>query len=228
MTNRRKLWETSSIASCVASTAQPSPQRLARVTVERFLHAVFGSNVVIGSHVLRQLDSLREGLPSDLLGRRVDDLGCGDGRLTVLLREVLQPVGLRGFDVNPALVRRARSRGIDARLMDLEECVPVGDLAVVWGVLHHLSDPMRCLARVRANYDSAFIREPIRGASPACLELGNPMGRNEFGDMVRRSLPGGHISFYHDCAFVFCDFRNQADIGSRAPGRRSVPFAGRG
>ncbi len=204
-----------------------SRQRVARVTVERLLHTVFGNNVMIGSHVLRQLDCLREVLPSHLRGRQVDDLGCGDGKLTVLLREILQPVSLRGFDVNPALVRRAKSRGIDAQFMDLENCVPVGDLAVVWGVLHHLSDPVRCLARIKANYDSAFIREPIRGTSPAFLELGSPMRRDEFGDMVRRSLPGGHISFYDDCAFVFWDSGNRADPESRAPGRCSFESGGK-
>jgi SAM-dependent methyltransferase len=227
MTNRAKALKTSATTSRVASTARLDRQRVARVTVERFIHTVFGNNVVIGSHVLRQLDRLREVLPPDLRGRQVDDLGCGDGKLTVLLREILQPVRLRGFDVNPALVRRARSRGIDARVMNFEHSVPAGDLAVVWGVLHHLSDPARCLAGLRANYGSAFIREPIRGASRACLELGTPLGRHEFGDMVRRSLPGGHVSFYDDYAFVFCDFSSRSDIGSRAHGRLCVESTGR-
>ena len=44
----------------------------------------------------------------------VYDLGCGDGKVTVLLKDVFLPQKLRGFDVNPALVRRARGRGFEA------------------------------------------------------------------------------------------------------------------
>ncbi len=197
------------------------------MAAERFLHAVFGNNVVIGSHVLRQLDSLKEVMPPDLLGRKADDLGCGDGKLTVLLRDILRPVRLRGFDVNPALVRRARARGIDAQQMNLEERVPEGDLAVVWGVLHHLNDPEACLARIRANYDSAFIREPIRDGSASRLELGNPMGRDAFDDMVRTCMPDGRVSFYSDYAFVFYGLGDQTDVGLRAPVLRGVEPAGR-
>lgn len=211
MKKRREPCETSSATTCVASTAEPGRQSAGRMTAERFLHALFGNNIVIGPHVLRQLDCLRRVVPSDFRERRVDDLGCGDGKLTVLLREILRPVRLRGFDVNPALVRRARSRGIEARVLDIEDRVPVGELAVLWGVLHHLSDPARCLARVRANYDCAFIREPIKGASPTCLELGNPLGRRELGDLARRSLAGSDLIFYDDCVFAFCDFRKQID-----------------
>jgi SAM-dependent methyltransferase len=178
------------------------------VRAERFLHALFGNNVVIGSHVLRQLDCLRKVTPQDFRGRRVDDLGCGDGKLTVFLREILQPVRLRGFDINPALVRRARSRGIEARVVDLEDRMPIGELAVLWGVLHHLSDPALCLARVRVNYDRAVIREPIRDTSPACLELGSPLGRRELEDLVRGSLPGSDLLYYEDCVFAFWDSRN--------------------
>ena len=225
---RCKPWETGSTMSCVASTARPGRQSVGWLTAERFLHALFGNNIVIGPHVLRQLDCLREVVPSDFRGRRVDDLGCGDGKLTVLLREILQPVRLRGFDVNPTLVRRARSRGIEARVVDLEDRVPVGELAVLWGVLHHLSDPARCLARVRANYDCAFIREPIRGTSPACLELGSPLRRRELGDLVHRSLAGSDLFFYDDCAFAFWRVRNQVDIEPSALGCRSVAFTNRG
>jgi len=208
MRKRCKPRETASTTLCAASTARPGSQSVRRVRAERFLHALFGNNVVIGSHVLRQLDCLRKVTPQDFRGRRVDDLGCGDGKLTVFLREILQPVRLRGFDINPALVRRARSRGIEARVVDLEDRMPIGELAVLWGVLHHLSDPALCLARVRVNYDRAVIREPIRDTSPACLELGSPLGRRELEDLVRGSLPGSDLLYYEDCVFAFWDSRN--------------------
>jgi len=217
-----KPWETASTAPHARSSVRPSLHSAGWSATERFLHALFGNNVVIGPHVLRQLDCLREVAPPNFRGRRVDDLGCGDGKLTVFLREILQPVRLRGFDVNPALVRRARSRGIEARVVDLEDRVPVGEVAVLWGVLHHLSDPALCLARVRANYDCAFIREPIRGTSPACLELGSPLWRHELGDLFRRSLPGSDLIHYDDCAFAFWSLRKQACVGPPALARRGM------
>lgn len=227
MSKRYEQQETGSTTSRVVSTARSERQSVSRSAAERFLHALFGNNVVIGSHILRQLDCLREVVPPHFRGRRVDDLGCGDGKLTVLLCEILQPVRLRGFDINPALVRRARSRGIQASLVDLEDRVPVGEMAVLWGVLHHLKNPERCLSRVRANYDCAFIREPIRGASPACFELGSPLRRREIGDLVRGSLPGSVLRCYDDCTFAFWDFRNRVDIEPATLRPRGAPSTGK-
>jgi hypothetical protein len=100
--------------------------------------------------------------------------------------------------------------------------VPTGELAVLWGVLHHLRDPARCLANVRVSYDCAFIREPIRGASAACFELGSPLRRRELEDLVCSSLPGSHIFGYDDCVFAFWDSRTQANAQPGALSRRSV------
>jgi SAM-dependent methyltransferase len=228
MRKRRKSRETTSNASHVASAAWFGLHSMRWLSAERLLHALFGNNIVIGRHVLWQLDCLREVAPPDFRGRRLDDLGCGDGKLTVFLREILQPERLRGFDINPALVRRARSRGIEARVLDLEEGVPTGELAVLWGVLHHLSDPARCLARVRVNYDCAFIREPIRGASAACFELGSPLRRRDLEDLVRSSLPGSQLFGYDDCVFAFWDSRTQANAEPWALSRRSVESSRQG
>jgi SAM-dependent methyltransferase len=188
---------------------------------------LFGNNVVLGRHVVQQLERLGAVAPPGFTGRRVDDLGCGDGRVTVLLGEILQPLSLRGFDINPALVRRARSRGIEARIVDLEHSVPVGELAVLWGVLHHLSDPARCLVRVRANYDCAFIREPIRRVRPACFELGKPMRRGELSDLLRTSLPGCELFDYEDCVLAFWESRKRAGAQHPAVAWASVVSAAR-
>jgi SAM-dependent methyltransferase len=200
------------MSSCVGSSPWPGRFRAARSALERSVHGLFGNNVVLGRHIVRQLERLGAVTPPGFTGRRVDDLGCGDGRVTVLLGEILQPLSLRGFDINPALVRRARSRGIEARVVNLEDGVPIGELAVMWGVLHHLSDPARCLVRVRANYDRAFIREPIRRARPACFELGNPMKRGELSDLLCRSLPGCELFDYEDCVLAFWESRKTVGV----------------
>lgn len=101
--------------------------------IERLAYFFFGNNVVVGSHIKRQLEFLREKTPPSFKHREMDDLGCGDGKITMLLKEIFLPKRLRGFDLNPQLVRRARDKGIKAEIRNLENDMPTGELAVVWG-----------------------------------------------------------------------------------------------
>lgn len=164
---------------------------------------VFGNNWVIGRHIKKQLLYLKSILPQGLLNREVDDLGCGDGKVTLLLQEILNPSKLRGFDVNNGLIKRARNKGIDAQALNLDEAVPCGDMAVLWGVLHHLKDPGLCLRRLKGNYPLIFIREPIRTGLLKGLELGDPMRINELTSLLDTSLPGYQIHFCDKNALIF-------------------------
>jgi SAM-dependent methyltransferase len=58
-------------------------------------------------------------LLAPVAGERVLDLGCGDGALTVRLRDA----GCRvvGVDAAPDMVREARARGLDARVLDAHD-----------------------------------------------------------------------------------------------------------
>jgi trans-aconitate methyltransferase len=49
-------------------------------------------------------------------GERILDLGCGDGRLTVLLAE--RGAEVVGIDTSAGLLSEAAARGVDARLLD--------------------------------------------------------------------------------------------------------------
>ena len=133
----------------------------------------------------------------------MDDLGCGDGKVTVLLREIFQPVKLRGFDINHGLVKRARSRGIDAGQVDLDMRVPGGELAVLWGVLHHLRDFEACLRRVKENYSLVFIREPIKSGLISGLELGHPLRLKELTQLINRHLPGAQVHYCDNSILIF-------------------------
>jgi ubiquinone/menaquinone biosynthesis C-methylase UbiE len=146
---------------------------------------------------------LRNQIPAEFLQRQMDDLGCGDGKITVLLRDVFHPGNLRGFDVNPSLVKRSRSKGIKAEVMNLDENLPSGELAVMWGVLHHMKDRETCLRRIGKNYAMAFIREPIKNKAIKGLEMGQPLEKKEIESLVKKHLPQARTFYYGHCIFIF-------------------------
>lgn len=168
-----------------------------------FSRFLSGYTIVIGSHIRKQLEFLKENTPISFKHRQMDDLGCGDGKLTLLLKDILLPTRLRGFDINPRLVRRARNKGIEANVKNLEEDMPRGELAVLWGVLHHLKDKEDCLKRVKENYDLIFIREPIRNSIFRVLELGNTLRKEEFEHLVKKHLAGSQIYYCGNNILIF-------------------------
>lgn len=193
---------------------------------ENLAYAFWGNNVIIGGHIRRQLDFLAGIVPGEMLGRRMDDLGCGDGKVTLLLKSVFQPARLRGYDVNRGLVERAAKRGIEAEVIDLEEQVPHGELAVLWGVLHHLRSFESCLRRVVDSYPLIFIREPVRmGWNP--LELGRPLPGKKLIPLLKSCIPGSAIHycensvlvFYADPAYIEREKKNDGEL----PATKKVP-----
>lgn len=63
--------------------------------------------------------------------RRVVDLGCGPGNLTVLLARRWPSAELEAFDSSPEMVEQARARGIPARVVDARDWTPAPDTDVV-------------------------------------------------------------------------------------------------
>ncbi len=172
--------------------------------IERLAYFFSGNNVVIGSHIKRQLEFLKEKAPPGFKYRQMDDLGCGDGKVTLLLKEIFLPTRLRGFDINPHHVRRARNRVIEAEVKNLEKDMPTGELAVMWGVLHHIEDIESCIRRVKENYALIFIREPIKRSTIKWLgELGHPLKKGELEYFVEKHLDGSQIFYYNNAIFIF-------------------------
>jgi SAM-dependent methyltransferase len=164
---------------------------------------MFGTNFFIGPQIRDQIRMLDGKIPAGFKQRELDDLGCGDGKITVMLKEVFQPRRLRGFDIHPGLIQRARSRGIEAEVKNLNESLPTGDLAVMWGVLHHLRDRESCLKRIRQNYSMAFIREPIKNNAINGFEMGQPLIKEEIENLLQKYLPNSKTFYYGHCIFVF-------------------------
>lgn len=173
--------------------------------IEKVAYSFLGNNVVVGSHIRRQIEFLRQNTPANFKYRAMDDLGCGDGKVTLLLKGVFLPTELKGFDIHPLLVKRARSKGIKAEVKDLDKEVPQGELAVVWGVLHHLRDKENFLERLNQNYQFIFIREPVRTDFLNFLELGRPLIREEIECLLRGCLPSSKLIYFENNALIFLD-----------------------
>jgi SAM-dependent methyltransferase len=167
------------------------------------VYSIFGTNFYIGAQIKEQIKMLKTRVPAEFQNKSLDDLGCGDGRITLLLKDIFQPRKLRGFDIHPALVKRARNNGVEADVIDLDEGVPSGELAIMWGVLHHLKDKEVCLKRIKENYSMAFIREPIKNKPIKGLEMGQPLIKEEIESLVQKYLTDSRVFYYGHCIFIF-------------------------
>ena len=177
---------------------------LRQAIVEKLAYLFFGNNLVVGRHIKQQLRFLNDNIPDSFRHRRMDDLGCGDGKVTAYLKDIFQPEALRCFEVNPGLVKRSSQKGFCAEVMDLNQDFPGGELAVMWGSLHHLEDMAGCLDKIRQNYKMAFIREPLNeGGGTGFLELGHPVSQQVMDKMVDEHLPGARVIFHNNAAFIF-------------------------
>lgn len=81
--------------------------------------------------------------------RRVVDLGCGPGNLTVTLTARWPGAVLEAVDSSAEMVEAARARGIDAHRADVADWVPAPDTDVVVtnAVLHWVPDHRELLPR---------------------------------------------------------------------------------
>jgi hypothetical protein len=88
-------------------------------------------------------------------------------------------------------------------MKDLNADVPTGELAVMWGVLHHLENRESCIKRISDNYKMAVIREPIKDKVLNGLEMGQPLIKEEIEGLVERYLPTSNLFYYDHCIFIF-------------------------
>ncbi len=104
---------------------------------------------------------------AELKGKRVIDLGCGDGTFVF---EFLKhgPAFVLGLDASREAIRIARknskfSRKFHFRVMDIYEVGKIKgryDVAVVRGMLHHLYRPQEAIAAISKIADTIIVVEP--------------------------------------------------------------------
>lgn len=132
-------------------------------------------------------------------GKRVLDLGCGDGAYTVQFAD-MDVASILGVD--PAAVaidaatQRARNIGVADRVQfatgniyDLGDLLAEGrfDVIVLRGVLHHLPDPARAIAALGSFKGSIVVLEP-NGMNPV-LKLLERVSRYHVEHEERSFLP---------------------------------------
>lgn len=103
---------------------------------------------------------------------RILDIGCGDGTFTIELATQLHPTHIIGFDIVPSAVRLARTRIPPAlpRVIRFQagDIYRIGsiykshefDVAILRGVLHHLTDPDVAIKKISAIANHVLILEP--------------------------------------------------------------------
>ena len=105
----------------------------------------------------------------DLRGRRVIDVGCGDGTYTHELFGATAPAEMVGVDAAAEAIGLARDRyGAAAPALRFEVAdagaLPFAaarfDVAVVRGLLHHVAEPARALAEVSRVAAEVCVIEP--------------------------------------------------------------------
>lgn len=104
---------------------------------------------------------------ADFKGRRVIDIGCGDGTYTIEVVEIAAAARVAALDPAESAVQVARSK-LGAHPID----VAVGsafalphpdgsfDIAYLRGVLHHMTDPARALAEALRVATTVVVVEP--------------------------------------------------------------------
>ena len=83
--------------------------------------------------------------------RTLSDLGCGDGSLLGLLRD-LEDVRMWGYDAGLANLEQGRAHGLDVREADLlKGSLEYGEMVTASEVLEHMVDPHGFLAELPGN-----------------------------------------------------------------------------
>jgi len=131
--------------------------------------------------------------------RRVVDLGCGPGNLTVTLEQRWPSATIEALDSSPEMVAAARERGLDARVGDVTEWVPEADTDVVItnAVLQWVPDHTELLRRWAAQLAAgAWIAMQVPGNfdAPSHRAVREVAGRPEFADALRdMRFRTGHV-----------------------------------
>lgn len=175
----------------------------------------------LSSRLANQRLSEAVALITDLSGKRLIDVGCGDGAYTIEFLAA-KPEYVLGVDAAEAAVASARQKyntleHIEFEVVDIYNLGDLGrhfDTAIVRGVLHHLYDVEKAIVSLSKIADEVIIVEP-NGYNPI-LKLIEKMSRYHIEHEEKSYFPhqldqwfiqhGGSVvkSFYCGLVPFFC------------------------
>lgn len=151
--------------------------------IEKLMYC-FGINIS-AYNVKRELDYLHKNLPDTYKNRDVVDIGCGDGKISLKLITILKPKSFFGIDISKSLTKSAKKRGINVKVLNIENQEISGDLGILWGVLHHLNNPIETLKKLKKNFNGLIIRESID--EKRLFEIGYKLNRDKLMKILEES-----------------------------------------
>lgn len=159
-------------------------------------------NLIANLQSKKYFDFIADKIPPEFLNREVSDLGCGDGFATQKIKNLFKVRSIEGYEINKYLIKKARTKGLSIERMDLEKTVPKGEMAVVWGVIHHLKSQKEVLRKIRSNFNYAVFSEPIKSFW-AFLDGGEPLSVPEWKNLFNQTLGNCKFFEFKDNLFVF-------------------------
>ena len=159
-------------------------------------------NFVANTHSKEYFDFVADKIPPDFLNRKISDLGCGDGFATQKIKVLFKAKNIKGYEINKYLVAKAKKRGLKAERLDLEREIPKGEMAIAWGVVHHLNDLKKFLRKIRSNFNYAVFNEPIKSFW-AFLDGGEPLSESEWKNLFTKTLGNCRFLKFKANLFVF-------------------------
>ncbi|MDX1536051.1 MAG: class I SAM-dependent methyltransferase [Candidatus Spechtbacterales bacterium] len=151
-----------------------------RKKIEKILYS-FGTSFS-GYDVDIEIKYLKDNILDKYKNRDVVDIGCGDGKLSIRIKEVLEPESFLGVDLSDAMIASAQKKGLDARVLNVEETNLSGDMGVMWGSLHHLTNPVRTTKNLSGKFKDIMIRESIDDSR--IFELGHKMSKQDLMNVI--------------------------------------------
>lgn len=128
---------------------------------------VYTTNSRLSSRIANQRQTRALLSLSSFTGKRVLDIGCGDGTYTCELFDLARPASVHGVDPAEEAIALARtkigSRAVSfaaASAYDLPFDNRAFDIACIRGVLHHLDKPQAALREALRVADTIVVVEP--------------------------------------------------------------------
>jgi|GEM_PF-813426 len=175
--------------------------------IEKFFYSFGISCVNVASS---QVGFIRKNVSQDFKEKEMIDIGCGDGKMTKILAEIFKAKNVKAIDCSPALVKSAQRRGIKAKVQDIEKQEIKGELATMWGVLHHLTKKQKVLKNLAKNFKYVFIREEIKHFK--IFEMGKLMTENELESLYSVAFKKENIELLKYKKALFLFYRNPSCI----------------